>query len=201
MHRHKTCFRLPPSSRNSSSSCSTACPRLSTRAFWATGSTPSSRCITLTPHSATSCLFIHAKHTGMACPPLACGIGGGSGGARRKDHRHAARDGPGRDSAPPLLPRHGALDLAQAQHFVHTRPLARLRVVCCSYWIKSRKRKGCLALHTPTTTNPAHPTPIPAPSLLTISRHAPTLNPVQTILQPRVKKHHSYIPRISPILL
>ena len=82
-----------------------------------------------------------------------------------------------------------------------TRPLARLRVVCCSYWIKSRKRKGCLALHTPTTTNPAHPTPIPAPSLLTISRHAPTLNPVQTILQPRVKKHHSYIPRISPILL
>ena len=113
----------------------------------------------------------------VACPPLVCGIGGGSGGARRKDHRHAARDGPGRDSPPSLLPRHGALDLAQAQHFVHTRPLARLRVVCCSYWIKSRKRKGCLALHTPTTTNPAHPTPIPAPSLLTISRHAPTCIP------------------------
>ena len=59
----------------------------------------------------------------------------------------------------------------------HSPTLARSRVVCCSYWIKSRKRKGCLALHTPTTTNPAHPTPIPAPSLLTISKHAPNLNP------------------------
>ena len=26
---------------------------------------------TLTSHSATYCPFIHAKHTGMACPPLA----------------------------------------------------------------------------------------------------------------------------------
>jgi len=88
---------------------------------------------TLTSHSATSCLFIRAKHRDGMPPTRIYGIGSGSGGARRKDHRHAARDGPGRDSAPPLLPRHGALDLAQAQHFVHTRPLARLRVVCCSY--------------------------------------------------------------------
>ena len=62
-------------------------------------------------------------------PTRIYGIGGGSGGVRRKDHRHAARDGPGGDSAPPLLPRHGALGLAQAQHLwctlAHTRPVAR----------------------------------------------------------------------------
>ena len=48
---------------------------------------------------------------------------------------------------------------------------------CRSYWLKSRKRNGCLILHTPpaATTNPTHPTPILAPSQLTVSRHvAPT---------------------------
>jgi hypothetical protein len=73
-HRHKTCFRLPPSSRNSSSSCSTAYPRLSTRAFWATGSTPSSsRCMhhTYITHSVTYTACLYTPSTGMACPPLA----------------------------------------------------------------------------------------------------------------------------------
>ena len=50
---------------------------------------------------------------------------------------------------------------------LHTRPPAR------SYWIKSRRRNGCLTLHTPPPTT-TDPNPIPAPSQLTVSRHAPT---------------------------
>ena len=44
---------------------------------------------------------------------------------------------------------------------------------CRSYWLKSRRRIGCLILHTPptATTNPTRPTPILAPSQLTVSRH------------------------------
>eukprot|EP00964_Phaeocystis_antarctica_P067253 scaffold40705_cov33-Phaeocystis_antarctica.AAC.2 len=45
--------------------------------------------------------------------PTAPVAGGVSRGARRKAHRHASRAGRGPDSAPPLLTRDGALDLAQ----------------------------------------------------------------------------------------
>ena len=53
------------------------------------------------------------------------------------------------------------------------RPPARLRVYR-SFWIKSRRRKKCLILHTPpaTTTDPTHPTL--AQSQLTVLRHVPT---------------------------
>ena len=57
---------------------------------------------------------------------------------------------------------------------MHTRPPARLRGAAHrSYWLKSRKRNGCLILHTPpaATTNPTHPIPILAPSQLTAPRH------------------------------
>eukprot|EP00964_Phaeocystis_antarctica_P034370 scaffold19544_cov63-Phaeocystis_antarctica.AAC.1 len=109
MHRHKTCFHLPPSSRNSSSSCSTAWPRLTTRCFWETISTSASRC---TP-------YYYTRHPGRSissaqvCPPRLHAVGGGSDGARREGHRHASRAGRGPDSAPHLLPRDGALKLAQ----------------------------------------------------------------------------------------
>ena len=108
-------------------------------------------------------------------PPLLCFAGGGSGGSRRKAHRHAPRAGRGPDSAPALLPRDGARPRGRRILAVvaHTRPSARFCVWCRSYWIKSRRRKGCLILHTPptATTNPTRPTPILAPSQLTVSRH------------------------------
>ena len=112
--------------------------------------------------------------TGMPTPRL-CIAGVGSSSARRKGHRHASRGGREPDSAPHLLPRDGARPRGPqySQQRACIRPPARLRVYR-SFWIKSRRRKKCLILHTPpaTTTDPTHPTL--AQSQLTVLRHVPT---------------------------
>ena len=115
----------------------------------------------------------HTRHlvTKRRCPGRR--VAGGGSGARRKNHRHAARAGrtPQRaqDRRPHCLPRHGALDLAR-------QPLALAHppgyAWCRSYWTSSMRRKRCWIVQTLlAATNPTHPTPILASSQLTVLRH------------------------------
>ena len=165
--RHTAWFPLLPSRRSCSSSCSKACPRLNTRGSWAINSTPSFRC---TPRAYTRHLVAKRR-----CPGR---VAGGGSGARRENHRHAARAGSplrtpqrAQDRRPHCLPRHGALDLAR-------QPLALAHppgyAWCRSYWTSLMRRKRCWIVQTLlAATNPTHPTPILASSQLTVLRHVP----------------------------